>query len=59
MMCPDCDNEMEVVDTTFSTYNSGRAYKGQQTGIIYKCENCERPWLENFLNNNRLEPWHD
>lgn len=48
--CPDCGSEMELVDTTYS-----RATK-QKTGDIYKCEECEKFWLDT-LEFNRLIQW--
>lgn len=57
LFCPDCDTEMEQIDTTYSNINTSRCRNGQHTGNIYKCETCECSWLENFLNNSKLERW--
>jgi hypothetical protein len=38
MTCPECKREMELIDTTYSNYDSGRCYKGQHTGDIYECK---------------------
>lgn len=50
MECPDCKNEMEHIDDTYSNYNSGRARKGEKTGEIWQCDHCEVQWLDDFLN---------
>lgn len=55
--CPDCGGEMDQNDTTYSNIKTGRAEVGQHTGDIYFCEKCEISWLENFLNNSKLERW--
>ena len=57
MKCPDCNIEIEKVNTTYSNMNTERAKIGQHTGNIYKCEQCENHYLENFLNNHKLERW--
>ena len=57
LYCPDCDTEMEQIDTTYSNINTNRCRIGQHTGNVYKCETCECSWLENFLNNSKLERW--
>ncbi len=57
IFCPDCDTEMEQIDTTHSNINTSRCQNGQHTGNIYKCETCECSWLENFLNTSKLERW--
>lgn len=57
VFCPDCDTEMEQIDTTYSNINTSRCRNGQHTGNIYRCETCECSWLENFLNNSKLERW--
>lgn len=55
--CPECGNNMgEPVDKTYSNYNSGRARKGEHTGDVYTCKNCEIRWLDDFL-NNKLRPY--
>lgn len=55
--CPDCGGCMEQNDTTYSNINTSRARRGQHTGNIYFCETCKNHWLENFLNNSKLERW--
>lgn len=57
MDCKECNSEMEMIDTTYSNINTPRAYKGQYTGDIYKCEKCELFYLDNFL-NGELEIWN-
>lgn len=58
MICPECNNDMEdPSDTTVSNMNSKRVKKGEQTGDIYKCNVCERFWLDNFL-SGEIEPWN-
>lgn len=56
MNCPECDFEMEQTDTTYSNINTSRAYKGQHTGDIYWCQNCEKHYIDDFLTGN-LEDW--
>ena len=57
MNCPECDSEMgEPVDTTYSNINTERASKGQHTGNIYWCEQCECHYLDNFL-THQTYPW--
>ena len=55
--CPDCGGCMEQNDTTYSNVNTRRASVGQYTGNIYRCQTCENSWLENFLNNSKMERW--
>ncbi len=58
MNCPECDNDMgELVDTTYSNIKTNRANIGQHTGNIYRCDNCECFWLDNFL-TNKVELWY-
>jgi hypothetical protein len=56
MECPECNTETEKIDDTYSNYHSKRASVGAHTGNIYKCENCEKLWLENLL-SGRIESW--
>ena len=50
--CPDCGKELsDIIDTTYSNYNSGRCYEGQHTGNIYWCEDCEIKVIDDFVNN--------
>ena len=50
--CPFCEKELEeVVDTTYSNYNSKRCYDGQYTGNIYWCEDCECKVIDDFVNS--------
>lgn len=51
MDCPVCNNEMEFIEPVHSNYNSSRATKGQHTGDVYKCENCDEIYLDDFLCN--------
>lgn len=58
MKCPDCEKEMgEPVDYTYS--NTGRKLPcdPNHTGDIYKCEECEKSWLDNFI-TKQVEPYH-
>jgi len=57
MNCPDCEKEMELVDTTYSNVKTKRAEVGQHTGDIYYCKRCETRYLYNFL-TNKLEIWN-
>ncbi len=41
MECPEHGVEMELVDTTYSNYDSPRYPKGTHTGDIYRCPKCE------------------
>jgi len=50
MTCPECQKEMELVDSTYCNYNSTRADKGQHTGDIYYCVACDIKWLDDFIN---------
>ena len=54
MDCPDCGKDMgEAHDKTYS--NTGKKYPGvdpNHTGDIYKCEDCECLWLDNFITKN-------
>jgi hypothetical protein len=56
MECPNCNLEMEHVDTTYSNIDTNRAYKGQHTGDIYWCYYCESHYIDNFL-TGKLEGW--
>lgn len=50
--CPCCGNELyEIVDTTYSNYQSKRCYEGQHTGNIYYCEDCELSVIDDFLDD--------
>lgn len=57
MDCPNCFKEMELIDTTYSNYNSRRAYEGQHTGDVYECKKCEMVYLNDFL-INKLYEWN-
>jgi predicted RNA-binding Zn-ribbon protein involved in translation (DUF1610 family) len=57
MQCLTCGKEIEIDDTTYSNYNSLRANKGEHTGNIYWCENCEVFWIDNFL-TGKVEHWN-
>lgn len=56
MECPECKREMELIDATYSNYDSPNAYKGQHTGDIYECKDCERLYLDSFI-RGKLEDW--
>lgn len=56
MECPECNNEMKLTDTTISNYETSRAKAGQHTGDIYFCNECERHFLDNFL-DKELQNW--
>lgn len=50
--CPECGKELdEIIDTTFSNYQSKRCYQGQHTGNVYWCDSCEYKVLDDFLDN--------
>lgn len=49
MTCPECKREMELIDTTYSNYDSGRCQKGQHTGDIYECKDCEQLYIDSFI----------
>ncbi len=48
---------MILEDTTYCNYNSRYAKKGEHTGDIYYCEECNQHYLDNYL-NNKLETWN-
>jgi len=56
MNCLECDSEMEIVDRTYSNINTKRALKGEITGDIYYCKECEIYWLDNYL-TGEFERW--
>jgi hypothetical protein len=56
MDCPECKNEMELIDETYCNYNSSRASKGQHTGDIYRCDHCEEDYIDSFLDGG-LRKW--
>lgn len=58
MNCPECGMEMELIDSTYCNYDSPRASKGQHTGDIYRCNNCEEDYINSFLDNElRIWDW--
>lgn len=52
MKCPDCGQEMELIDTTYSNILTLRAAVGQHTGDIYWCNTCEEHYIDDFLSNS-------
>lgn len=56
MDCPECGKEMILHDTTYSNVTTGRATVGQHTGDIYRCEDCEQDYIDDFL-TDKLYPW--
>ena len=56
LSCPECSNEMEQIDTTYSNMKTDRCEVGQHTGDIYECKICEMVFINNML-NGKLEPW--
>jgi hypothetical protein len=56
MNCPDCGEEMDIKDTTYSNINTDRCCKGEKTGDIYYCYDCDTWWLDNYLTGG-LEAW--
>lgn len=46
MECLECGKELDRHDTTYS--NTGKT-NGQHTGDIYKCEDCELCFIDDFL----------
>lgn len=56
MNCPGCNEELEVHDTTYSNITTSRCNAGDHTGNIYRCEECDEDWLDNFL-TGEIEPW--
>lgn len=57
MKCFNCSNKIILEDTTYCNYNSRYAKKGEHTGDIYYCEECNQHYLDNYL-NNKLETWN-
>ena len=55
MECPECGSTMNISDTTFSNVNTERAKIGQHTGNVYHCDGCGESFLENLLNDGKLE----
>ena len=49
MNCLICGKEIELVDTTFSNITTNRCVKGEHTGDIYYCDDCQTHFLDNFL----------
>ena len=56
LCCPECGNEMNKIDETYSNIKTERCTIGQHTGDIYECEFCDIAWIDNAL-NGKLEPW--
>lgn len=55
--CPECGNLLEErCDTTYSNFLHSKAKYPNHTGDIYKCEECDVYWLENFI-TNKIESW--
>ena len=57
MDCPVCRNEMGYEEPVYSNYNSTRATKGEQTGEVYRCANCQETYLDDWL-SGKLYIWH-
>lgn len=55
--CLTCDEELGIHDILYSNIDIHRAKRGQDTGYVYKCENCECYWLDNFMTGD-IEEWH-
>lgn len=52
IVCQECGSDIhEIHDTTYSNVETHRAYVGQHTGDIYKCEECGSTWIDDFLAN--------
>lgn len=60
MECVNCGEQLpdEPHDTTFCNYNSSRYSKGDHTGNIYHCENCEEYTIELVQESGKLETWN-
>lgn len=56
MECPECGKEMILHDSTYSNINTGRSKIGQHTGDIYRCEDCEQDYIDDFL-TDKLYRW--
>ena len=56
IQCPDCNKDLDRHDTTYSNINTERAKVGQHTGDIYKCDDCEANYIDNFL-TGQIEAW--
>ena len=57
MECLECGKELEIHDTTYSNVTNARVKNGQHTGNIYKCEDCEKCFIENLI-TGRVENWN-
>ncbi len=49
MNCPVCGNKMRFIEETHSNYATDRAIKGEHTGNVYRCDTCEKTYLDDFL----------
>lgn len=56
MNCPECNINMEQIDTTYSNVETNRCKKDQHTGDIYRCQKCSELYIDNIL-SGKLEPW--
>lgn len=56
-ICLNCGCDTELHDSTYSNYDSGRCYRGQHTGNIYKCLNdeCQSLFIADYVNNDYYE----
>ena len=57
MDCLNCSKNMEIEDTTYSNINNSRVSKGDRTGDIYWCEQCQIYWIDNFI-SGKVEVWN-
>ena len=57
MDCPECGKEMNQIDSTYCNTKTDRAEIGEHTGNVYECVDCERIFLDNFL-NGKLHEWN-
>ena len=52
IQCPDCKKELdEIIDTTTSNHTNEKVNAGQHTGDIYKCDDCEKEYIDDHVNN--------
>ncbi len=50
--CLGCGSVLYVHDTLYSNINTSRAVVGQHTGNVFKCEDCECYWVDDFLSGS-------
>jgi hypothetical protein len=57
MECLECGKEMYHHDTTYSNVTTSRCRNGEKTGDIYKCDECEQCYIDDYLSGT-VHEWH-